>query len=240
VVAKGAAVIITATVSDVTTGGNNVASAYYSVDGGPYLPMSAQDGSFNSPTEVVTVTRTFSAAGVYSICIYGTDSLGNVGPSNCDLLIVVYDPGAGFVTGGGWFNSPLGAYKADPTSIGKANFGFVSKYQKGATIPTGETEFQFKAGNLNFHSESYEWLVVSGPLAQYKGKGTANGVTGYSFMLTARDGQVSGGGGTDGLRMKIWNTGSGVIVYDNLNSSDDNMTAGNTQAIDGGSIVIHK
>lgn len=37
---------------------------------------------------------------------------------------------------------------------GKATFGFVSKYKKGATLPTGETEFQFKAGNLNFMSTS--------------------------------------------------------------------------------------
>jgi len=237
--AKGTNVVITATVSDATTGGNNVASAFYSVDGGPYLPMYPQDGAFNSVTEVVTVTNTFAAAGVYNICIYGIDSVGNIGPTNCDLLIAVYDPSAGFVTGGGWFNSPPGAYGPDPTAYGKANFGFVSKYQKGAAIPTGEAEFQFKAGNLNFHSDAYEWLVVSGFMAQYKGNGTINGVAGYTFLLTATDGQITGGGGVDKLRMKIWNTSTSVVVYDNLLSPDgDKMTIGNTQPIDGGSIMI--
>ena len=111
--------------------------------------------------------------------------------------------------------------------------------EKLATVPTGETEFQFKAGNLNFHSDTYEWLVVSGFMAQYKGNGTINGVAGYTFLLTATDGQITGGGGVDKLRMKIWNTSTSVVVYDNLLSPDgDKMTIGNTQPIDGGSIMI--
>ena len=81
----------------------------------------------------------------------------------------MFDPEGGFVTGGGWINSPEGAYTADPTLTGKANFGFVSKYKKGATTPTGETEFQFRVADLNFHSDIYQWLVVAGARAQYKG-----------------------------------------------------------------------
>ena len=66
----------------------------------------------------------------------------------------------GFVTGGGWIMSPAGAYSADLDLEDKANFGFVSKYKKGASLPTGNTEFQFKAGDLNFHSDEYDWLVL--------------------------------------------------------------------------------
>jgi hypothetical protein len=151
--------------------------------------------------------------------------------------IVIYDPSGGFVTGGGWITSPVRAYVADPTATGRANFGFVSKYQKGATVPTGETEFQFKAGNLNFNSTSYEWLTIAGARAQYKGAGTINGVAGYKFMLTAIDGQVSGGGGTDKFRIKITNAATGAIVYDNQMGMGDD---GNpTTVLGGGSIVIH-
>ena len=73
---------------------------------------------------------------------------------------------------------------------GKATFGFVAKYQKGATVPTGNTEFQFKAGNLNFKSTSYDWLVVdlSYAKAQFKGFGTINGAGNYGFMIWAGDG----------------------------------------------------
>ena len=38
--------------------------------------------------------------------------------------------------------------------------------------PSGATEFQFQAGSFNFKSTSYEWLVVAGAKAQYKGAGT--------------------------------------------------------------------
>jgi hypothetical protein len=119
---------------------------------------------------------------------------------------------------------------------GKANFGFVSKYQKGATIPSGNTEFQFKAGNLNFKSSSYEWLVIAGARAQFKGEGTINGAGNYGFMLTAIDGQISGGGGSDKFRIKIWD--GETIVYDNqIGDLDD---ADPLTLLGGGSIVIHK
>jgi hypothetical protein len=63
--------------------------------------------------------------------------------------VVVYDPSAGFVTGGGWIDSPAGAYAANPALTGNANFGFVAKYQQGANTPTGNTEFQFQAGEVS-------------------------------------------------------------------------------------------
>ena len=44
----------------------------------------------------------------------------------------------------------------------KSNFGFVSKYKKDADTPTDNTRFRFKAGNLNFHSASCDWLEVTG------------------------------------------------------------------------------
>ena len=91
-------------------------------------------------------------------------------------IVIAYDPNGGFVTGGGWIDSPAGAYLANPPLVGKANFGFVSKYKKGASVPEGETEFQFHAAGLNFKSTAYQWLVVQGTSkAQYKGTGTING-----------------------------------------------------------------
>ena len=81
--------------------------------------------------------------------------------------IVVYDPNGGFVTGGGWIDSPPGAYLAEPSLSGKANFGFLSKYLKGATVPTGQTEFQLHFADFTFQSTAYQWLVVSTPKAQW-------------------------------------------------------------------------
>jgi hypothetical protein len=38
-------------------------------------------------------------------------------------FLVVYDPDVGFVTGGGWIDSPESAYMPDPSLTGRANFG---------------------------------------------------------------------------------------------------------------------
>ena len=81
---------------------------------------------------------------------------------------------------------------------------------------------------------------MAGAKAQYKGEGTINGVAGYSFLLTATDGQLAGGGGVDKFRIKIWNTLTSDIVYDNNVGGSDDMDLANPQALGGGSIVIHK
>jgi hypothetical protein len=57
-------------------------------------------------------------------------------------------------------------------------------------------------------------------------------------MLTAIDGQTSGGGGVDKFRLKIWDLGTGSIVYDNQVGDAD--SADLSTALGGGSIVIHK
>jgi hypothetical protein len=201
------------------------------------------DGSSNtvalaSGVGTNSLSHTYTNAGVYTVGVTVNDGCGNSVSSILEFT-VIYDANGGFVTGGGWINSPPGAYLLNTNMVGKANFGFVSKYQKGATIPTGETEFQFKTGDLNFHSTVYEWLVIAGAKAQYKGSGTINGSGDYGFLLTATDGQVNGGGGIDKFRIKIWNKAPNFIVYDNAPGSDD-INASNTQAIGGGSIVIHK
>ena len=180
----------------------------------------------------------YSAAGVYSVKLTVTDNR-NLAATSSSTYVVVYDPSAGFVTGNGRINSPAGAYTANPTLSGRATFGFVSKYQNGNNVPTGNTDFQFKLANFNFKSTSYEWLVVSGAKARFRGVGTVNGIGGYGFELTAIDGQVNGGGGVDKFRIKIWlgNQGNGV-VYDNLMGSADG--ADPTTTLDAGNIVIHR
>jgi hypothetical protein len=119
-------------------------------------------------------------------------------------------------------------YEGRELLTGKATFGFVAKYKKGATTPTGQTEFVFHSGGLNFHSSSYDWLVVTGSgYARFKGVGTVNGEGPYKFMLWAGDGDP------DTFRIKIWKEDefdTETVIYDN----------GFEQAIGGGSIVIHK
>jgi len=222
------------TLTGIFDGANGPHTAQWTIDGNVVL------GVVDENEQTVTGTVTFPSDGVYAVELTVANACGNSATTSTvdDLsaLVVIYDPSAGFVTGGGWIISPPGAAAWDPTLTGKANFGFVSKYQKGATVPSGNTEFQFNAGNLDFQSTSYEWLVISGARAQYKGVGNINGAPGYGFLLTAIDGQINGGGGTDKFRIKIWDATG--VVYDNQMGTDDSATP--TTTLGGGSIVIHK
>lgn len=208
-------------------------SGSYDAEGDPLTyAWTFSDGSTGTGAEP---THAYAAAGIYEVCLVAND--GNLDSDPACTMAVVYDPSAGFVTGGGWINSPAGAYVADPALAGKATFGFVSKYKKGMTVPEGNTEFQFHAAGLNFKSTSYQWLVVAGANAKFKGVGTINGAGNYGFMLTATDGQVKGGGGIDRFRIKIWDKDDDAVVYDNEMGAADDSYAGD--ALGGGSIVIH-
>lgn len=391
-VAQGATLTVDALVDDSATGGSDIASAAWTLNasGGA---MGATDSAFDSATENVTADTTAPAeAGLYDLCVTGTDSVGNTSAPTC-IQLVVYDPDGGFVTGGGWIDSPQDAFKTptdtiftigvddgtrdeffeepnddtnfvcdnpgnngsvgtfvvgstadalfpgmhrsstasptdgrydascnsvtieftttqtyydsqfllarmggedtevflngtsigdttatnpgvdphpskdyffipgalpagnhqlqivgiedpdyadgyhwvdyleltgNPAVTGQANFGFVSKYKKGADIPTGQTQFEFEAGNLDFHSTDYEWLVVTGAdYAKFKGSGTINDTGDYQFMLWAGDNGQDG----DTFRIKIWTEDNGIetVIYDN----------GMDQTINGGQIVVH-
>jgi hypothetical protein len=146
-------------------------------------------------------------------------------------MVVVCDPVPGS-SRGGWILSPAGAYKPDASLTGKATFGFVSKYKKGATVPTGNTAFEFDVAGMEFASQSYEWLVVNqnGTNAQFKGSGMINGAgdtngNAYKFMLWASDGSP------DTFRIRIW--------WEDASGQHDVYDNGIDQAIGGGNIVVH-
>lgn len=180
-------------------------------------------------------------AGVYTMILELRDHCGKTATAYSDY-VVLYDPNGGFVTGGGWFDSPPGALSGSE-AVGKAHFGFNAKYKNGkndiAGDVGGDTSFQFKAGDLDFKSSSHEKmsLVVSGGFkATYKGKGTVNGVGDYQFMVTVIDAEETSNYSDDLFRIKIWNDQG--VLYDNMLHAEDN--ADPTTLIGGGSIVIHK
>jgi hypothetical protein len=213
----GSTFAVTVSASDLRSG---VAAVEYRLNDGGWLPMSG-DGPY-------TASNCLNVAGVHQLEVRARDAAGNVS-DNASEMVVVYDPTGGFVTGGGWIDSPVGASVLYPEAVGKASFGFVSRYQRGANIPTGNTQFQFKAGNLNFHSTEYQWLVVTGNnVAQFKGSGTINGEGNYEFMIYAQDG---GNRGIDSFRIKIWTyvDGAEIVIYDNQAYTP----------LGGGSIVVH-
>ncbi len=174
----------------------------------------------NEGSGTVTCTFTFPITGVFMVRLTVTDDDDGAGETDTfnDLpaMVVIYDPEGGFVTGGGWFDSPAGAFIGDQTLTGRATFGFVSKYNKGKCVPDGNLEFQFHAGDLNFHSTSYDWLIIAGPKGMFKGTGMINDQGNYGFQVSAIDGDLPGGEDVDRIHIKIWDKDNeDAIIYDN-------------------------
>jgi len=213
-------------------GSSNLAQAEFKVDASAYALLASASGASATVTGSI---GSFANPGVLNTCVRASDLAGNQSTEEC-ILIAVYDPVGGYVTGAGTFESPSGALTGS-TATGIARFGFQSKYARGATVPTGNTQFKFRAGNFEFDSTSYEWLVVAGARAQYKGEGVIRNQPGtFTFMLTAIDGDQPGGGGLDQFRIKI--SGPSEVVYDNqMGAADD---ADPSTVIDSGHIVIRK
>lgn len=176
-------------------------------------------------------SHTYTETGSFILELEVTDAAGDVCGSRYGR-VRVYDPDAGFVTGGGWINSPAGAYRPDGSIEGKATFGFVAKYRKGATVPTGNIEFQLHDADLNFHSQDLLWLVVADNATRFwlRGEGTINGEMSpggvpYEFMIYAEEGDP------DTASLWIWGTDEGGGVYILYRSG--------LEPLDGGNIVIH-
>ncbi|HEX6944479.1 MAG TPA: hypothetical protein VF128_16250 [Gemmatimonadaceae bacterium] len=232
--------LITAPLAPVALGTNNVTVSWLFTDPGADVwtcsiqwdaGLAFTSATYVSSPRGCTATASLTP-GLYTVTVKVSDDDGGEDAETLEAYIVVYDPNGGFVTGGGWIMSPAGAYVADENLTGKANFGFVSKYQQGKTTPQGNTEFQFHAGNLNFKSTTYEWLVVAGTRAQFKGVGTINGAGNYGFLLTAIDGSP------DKFRIKIVDkSNGGAVVYDNQPGALEDSPAATD--LGGGSIVIH-
>lgn len=140
----------------------------------------------------------------------------------------------GLLSGSGWINSPAGAYTGDPNLAGRATFEFAIRYRGGDESAAGQAECHFRIGDLDLYSASYEWLVVDGDRAQLKGAATINGRADYSFMLSVVDGQ--GDASADRLRLKIWDTISGSLLYDSQPGAVEQ--AQPTAVVAGGDILI--
>lgn len=199
--------------------------------GGQGLPGT---GSIDGTARTWTGACTFTAPGIYHIRIEITDDDGGSDAVIADP-VVVFDPDGGFVTGAGWFDSPAGAYPSDPDLTARAHFGFVSRYKKGIPSPDGDTEFTIRDADLHFRSTSYEWLVVAGSQAQFRGTGEIDGNPNYNFEILALDGDPKSSG--DRIRVRIWHGASGALVYDN--AVNGNNAPESSSALIQGSIVIH-
>ncbi|MEO7445110.1 MAG: SBBP repeat-containing protein [Ferruginibacter sp.] len=185
------------------------------------------NGTVTEPTAnqngKITGSYKFNTAGVYKLQMNVIDQAGVVTYSNTqadlDAIVVIYDPNGGYTYGGGWFASRAGALVGNSTATGKASYGFAINYRNAAK-PKGETQFEFKVGDFEFNALNFDYLVVSGFKAQFRGTGKIiGGQAGINFIMTIIDGDLDGSG-IDKIRLKIFKN-NGQVMYDNQPGAGD-------------------
>ena len=230
--AVGSPVLVTAAASDALSG---VVSGEIWIDSDPGVG-NAVPLAIASPG-VLGVTLSGMAVGIHTVGVRSLDAAGNWSVAATSLL-VVYDPAGGFATGGGWL-VPGGATsdsgdllpRLDGTS--KANFGFVVRYENGAsTVPSGSFEFHYKVGQFDLSSAGYDWLVVTNSQwAHFNGSVTLNGGSAvYPISVSVRDSNKTGT--PDRLVLKVYAPGA-----DPLTASPIYQASGD---VSGGNVVLHK
>ena len=183
----------------------------------------------------ITGSHVYGEAGLYNVTLTIEDACG-LTDTEVFSYIVIFNPCNGFITGGGYINSPQGAYAGKITASGKANYGFEAKYEKQGSAPKGQFEFELKDSKFKVKSSSVEWLMVNNNQAIMKGQAKVNEQSGYYFIVSIIDGQIADKKGTDYFRLIVWDN-SGSVIYDNQSGDADAARALNP--IGNGQIVIH-
>jgi PKD repeat protein len=179
-------------------------------------------------------SHTYTTAGVYAITLTVTDNNGGA-TTQTFQYVTIYNPNAGWTSGGKEFISPVGAIPGNAGATGKADFGFQVKYFNGDLVPSGKNfSFSFPTGNISFTSTSYQWLTVNGDKATFKADGTLNGLPGYTVLVSVIDQSATNNDGL--IRVQIKDSNNNV-VYDTDPGAGD--TADPITTVTKGKIAVH-
>jgi hypothetical protein len=199
------------------------------------------DGSTSAGTVVevagsgsVADSHTYTASGSYVVTLNVTDKDGGLVQASSRAITV---GNAQSAKGKGRIASPAGAYSANATLTGNADFEFASAFGKNSSLPSGKVNLRLSAVKFDFLSTTQDALVVQGTTARISGTGTVNGAGRYGFLIVATDGGAAPN--TDSFRIKIWDVNNGnTVVYDNQKGQPDSANAGTS--VTGDSITILK
>lgn len=172
-----------------------------------------------------TPAHTYSSAGFYTIAVTITDKDGG-SASMTSAPVVVFDPAAGFATGGGFVGS----------GSGKTHLSFDLRYL--GSIATGSVDAVTNGNAMHFSSNTVDWLVTEDGQAKASGSGQLAGHTGtVNFELTMVSGSKPGRVG-DGIRLRLTDATTGAVLYDNLPASGAG--SWDVAPLSGGNLSIHQ
>jgi uncharacterized protein len=203
----GSAQSFNATFTDVNAGESHTSKWSWG-DGSP--------DTNHSSTGSDSATHAYSVAGFYTVTFTVTDDSGLSDSET--LLVAVYDPAAGQVTGSGTYG------------VGTA-FSLSARYRPSGTTLSGTTTFS--APGVSFASTSTSWLIVSGNRGTYSGSGTYNGTGGFTYLVSVLDGGVPGS--KDRIRLQVSDS-TGTVVYDTQPGAS--IDALPTTALTSGNVIV--
>ena len=227
VVRSGAPVTVSAAFTDPGVLDTHTGAIQWSA-GGAFEPATVVS-SMGSGT--VSGTRSL-AAGIHAIAVRVIDDDGGVSTRAATASVIVFDPGAGSVTGAGWFASSASSAKGVG---GEAKLQFSAQYKRDDLVPDGRASFTVRDAGISFDATAIQWLVIDGARASLAASGTLNGSAGHVLRLTVVDGKRVVPRGDDVVRVVILNA-AGAAVYDSDPGTPADVAV---RALRGGSITVH-
>ncbi|MEV0590593.1 hypothetical protein [Nonomuraea cavernae] len=185
-------------------------------------------------------SHVYTRPGMFTIKTEVTDD--DTGSGGHEVMVIVYDPDAGFGTQGGWLTSPAGSVTADPPATGKGHFQANVKYlphDQGPEPGNGKVSFRVTPAGFDLDSTSLEWLVVTpDDRIAVKGTGSVDGRPGYGFVQYSYDADP------DRVRLVVWPLTAGAyptdtLTYDNVRGAGFDLDVARPQEIAHGSVVAH-
>ncbi|WP_327040983.1 PKD domain-containing protein [Micromonospora ureilytica] len=195
----------------------------------------------------------FTRAGMFTIGVTVTDDDG--ASDSATVMIIVYDPHAGFVNADGSVAAPAGSLTTTPGASGEAWFHLAARYYApNDTVPVGDARTWLTGTGFRFDTsggDGLDWLVVTpdGKMAA-KGRGTVDGQAGYGFVFYGYDGCDNGGApgcrpGPDQFRMVVWTGGpnsypTDATTFDTSRGADYDVDAAVPKTTISGRVNIQK
>ena len=192
----------------------------------------------NESTKTCTKAHTYNTPGVYTINVTICDNV--VACGTADGLVVVYDPTAGFITGGGWHQRRPGLVPGQPGAHRPGELRLQLAVQEGRDRADRRDGVQVPGRQHELPQRELHLARRLGFKAQYKGTDTSTGRPAIEFTLdratTARSPAAAASTGS-GSRSR----GTATTVFDNRNGrSPTDMDLANPQKDRRRRIVIHK
>ena len=214
--------LVTATVSFTDAGTADTHTAVITWDDDTTTTVNA--GS----TLQASATHAYTSAGFYTVGVTVSDDEGASATTNSSML-VVYDASAGLITGGGWIAGASG------NTNDKTHFNIDVRYS--ASAPTGQFRIHGSSALLDLTSSAFEYLVVKGSTASFRGTGVLSDGTPVGFFVSAQDGKVAGTR-IDRIRLKVWKSADGQVLFDTEPGVSE--IAPPATIVNGGNVTLHK